>query len=829
MSKKLIIGVLTIFSGIVTFFGILFMILSLSGSVSFLKNSITIISDSYQKEYDGESVDKDRYTLVGKLYKGDHISLEYYDVSKDVGTYTIYFDAKILNKRGKDVTENYSIKKNYGTLVISKREITLRVKSEKENYNGKELTPKEYEIINDKNLATGDILEVTLTGSITEIGEEKASLVYTIYNVSDDKKVNVTSNYKVLTEDGTLTKESIPLTIQSGSDTVVYDGKYHKVETYTTPKVKVSEDDPDSLHTEMLMDGDHIVYESKTNQVFAGNYQNEFDARILNKDGKDVTKNYAINKEYGQLTILKKEITITSGSKELTYDGEAYVAAEHSTYQTSGALADDDLLSLSFIMIATNAGTYDNIFYASINNKEGENVLNNYDLNIIYGKIVIHPKAITVYTKSYEKEYDGEALTNKEDPIISAETPLLQGDTLTAHFTKSITNAGTIENQALFSIRDSANKDVTRNYQITVTPGTLTVNKRYLKLKASSLSKQYDGVAVESPNWCIIAGSMANGQYLDVKVFSERELVNPGSCLNELSYQITNKDGQVLTNVLDNYEVEILPGILQVYEASDKKIYLAPKDTRIQYVDNNTVINSTDISGVQGFEKYSALGYTITCQFTGQQQGKGQSISSIIPSSIVIKDSTNNVVTNQFDISLFDGLLQVYEKEITIETASLEVTYDGKSHSNNVVTITGADGLDVVYEVTGSRKNVGESTNTIKIKGIYNSADTSHIVNIKDEYYISFVLGTIKVKQKDVKVKTNNYTVSIQVEPSITGEIESMGELAEGHTPTESIVTLDYVGKISNNITILIFDENNENVTYNYNIDYEYGVLELLP
>lgn len=824
MSKKLIIGVLTIFSGIVTFFGILFMILSLSGSVSFLKNSITITSDSYQKEYDGTSIDESRYSLSGKLYKGDHISLEYYEVSKDVGTYTIYFEAKVLNKNGKDVSENYNISKNYGTLVISKREITLKVKSEKENYNGLELKPKEYEIVNDKKLAEGDSLSVEFTGSITEIGEEKASLIYTIYDSNGEV---VSKNYKVTSEDGTLTKESIPLTISSGSDSFVYDGKYHKIDTYTTPKLKLNENDPDSMHTEMLMDGDHIVYESKTNQVFAGNYQNEFDAKILNKDGKDVTKNYAINKEYGQLTILKKELTITSGSKELTYDGEAYVAAEHSTYQLSGVLADDDLLSLSFIMIATNASTYDNIFYASINNKEGENVLNNYDLNLIYGKIVIHPRVVTVITKSYEKEYDGTPLTNKEDPIIDSETPLLQGDQLTAHFTKSITNVGSCDNQALITIKNSSNKDVTRNYQITVNPGTLTIKKRYLKLKASSLSRQYNGVAIESPNWSLITGSLAEGEYLDVKVFAEREVINPGTCQNEISYQITNSSGQVLTNVLDNYDVEIIPGILQVYETSDKKVYLAPKDIHIEYVDQNTKINNSDITDVIGFEYYSARGYSITCAFIGEQVGKGESLSSINRDSIVIKDSTNNIVTPQFDITLFTGLLQVYEKEIKIETGSIDLVYDGLEHKQDLVTITGADGLDIVYELTGKGKNVGEYSNTIKINGIYNSADTLHQLNIKDEYYLNITLGTIKIKQKEINIQTETKEESILNVPEISSPLDSITGLVSGHTFTQSTVTLNYVGSISNNIKVTIFDSDNNDVTSNYNITYSYGVLTL--
>ena len=56
MSKRIIIAILASLMGVVTFIGAIFMVLALTGNVSFLKNSITITTDSYEKEYDGREV-----------------------------------------------------------------------------------------------------------------------------------------------------------------------------------------------------------------------------------------------------------------------------------------------------------------------------------------------------------------------------------------------------------------------------------------------------------------------------------------------------------------------------------------------------------------------------------------------------------------------------------------------------------------------------------------------------------------------------------------------------------------------------------------------------
>ena len=103
--------------------------------------------------------------------------------------------------------------------------------------------------------------------------------------ILDGKKINVSSNYRVYTEDGILTKSAIPLTIKSDGGSYEYDGKYHSVDTYTTPYLKESLDDTDINHTEHLADGDTISYTSITNEKNVGKYMNEFEVQILDKDG----------------------------------------------------------------------------------------------------------------------------------------------------------------------------------------------------------------------------------------------------------------------------------------------------------------------------------------------------------------------------------------------------------------------------------------------------------------------------------------------------------------------------------------------------------------
>ena len=104
----------------------------------------------------------------------------------------------VLN--GKDVTENYNISKHYEQLIVSPIELTITVKEKSEAYNGKELKATDDDYVLKGKLLDGDKLNINIEGSITDVGETKASIIYTSITNSEGK--DVTSNYRIYTNDG---------------------------------------------------------------------------------------------------------------------------------------------------------------------------------------------------------------------------------------------------------------------------------------------------------------------------------------------------------------------------------------------------------------------------------------------------------------------------------------------------------------------------------------------------------------------------------------------------------------------------------------------------
>ncbi|WP_302718600.1 hypothetical protein, partial [uncultured Senegalimassilia sp.] len=165
-------------------------------------------------------------------------------------------------------------------------------------------------------------------------------------------------------------------------------------------------------------------------------------------------------------------------------------------------------------------GTYENKFepaYTSSTN------LNNYDVQLVFGKLVVNARAdkdkyaITVTACSGEATYDGEEHT------VSGVT----GDTYTndkkATFTieglsasVSGTDAGTYTNKVVGTpvVKDTKGNDVTDQFKITTENGKLTIDKRPVTITAGSAEKEYDGSALtaDQANPKFTADGFVDGQ-----------------------------------------------------------------------------------------------------------------------------------------------------------------------------------------------------------------------------------------------------------------------------------------------------------------------------
>ena len=134
------------------------------------------------------------------------------------------------------------------------------------------------------------------------------------------------------------------------------------------------------------------------------------------------------------------------------------------------------------IPTAIDAGTYD-VWYKAVSD-ENHNAA-------IPGKITvaIGTRAVTITADSDTKTYDGTPLTKNSWKV----SGLAEGDTLgSVTMTGSRTEAGSSDNvPSAAKIVNAAGKDVTGNYEITYTEGTLSVTPRPAAITAEAKSKVY--------------------------------------------------------------------------------------------------------------------------------------------------------------------------------------------------------------------------------------------------------------------------------------------------------------------------------------------------
>ena len=107
---------------------------------------------------------------------------------------------KVTATDGSDVTRNYILETDCGTLTVTPRGIKVSTGSAVKVYDGKPLTFDKWEIT-EGSLVEGHYAAVLVTGSQTEIGESKNFFEIDIHNENGD---SVLKNYLVTKDEGTL-------------------------------------------------------------------------------------------------------------------------------------------------------------------------------------------------------------------------------------------------------------------------------------------------------------------------------------------------------------------------------------------------------------------------------------------------------------------------------------------------------------------------------------------------------------------------------------------------------------------------------------------------
>lgn len=146
------------------------------------------------EEYEIEGLEKDRYAVV-----------TFSESRKDAGLSINYATVSIFDDEDRDVTNEYRITNEFGTLKILPRELCIQSMSAEKTFDGTPLTNHEYVIVSGQ-IVEGDDLRIDFKGTQTSIGY--CDNYFRVDIVDRASKITVKNNYKITYIYGKLTVSS---------------------------------------------------------------------------------------------------------------------------------------------------------------------------------------------------------------------------------------------------------------------------------------------------------------------------------------------------------------------------------------------------------------------------------------------------------------------------------------------------------------------------------------------------------------------------------------------------------------------------------------------
>ncbi|WP_158574290.1 DUF7507 domain-containing protein [Dorea sp. AF36-15AT] len=690
------------------------------------KYNVTLVANSNTGNiYDGSEksatgIQTDEFEIDGVKYKVSGYQTSD-PTATDAGTYdnVITGTYKVMDPEGNDVTDQFAVATQNGKLEIAKRKVTLTSATDSKQYDGTPLTKKEVTVTGD-GFATGEGATYNVTGSQTAVGSSKNTFSY---KLNDNTKAD---NYEIKEELGTLTVNDravkYEITVAANSDTVLYDGNEHTVEglkenTFTLDGVKYTVSGLTAKATGT--DVDEYTSEIKGTAV------------VTDEAGNDVTKQFIVHKTDGKLIINQRKVTLTSASDEKKYDGKPLTNGEITV--GGDGFATGEGASYDVTGSQTIVGSSDNEFTYTLN---ANTKAKNYNITTHKGTLTVTNRdakyEITVEANSATAPYDGQphsATGLKTDTfVVNGETYTVSGLAAEVTATDADEYANTVTGTAV--VKDVAGNDVTAQFEVHTKNGKLTITKRTVIFTSATDSKPYDGKPLTNHEVTVTGDGFAEGEGASFNVTGSRTLA--GKSDNTYEYTLNSN-----TNA-KNYNITKNTGTLTITDRETKydiTVRANSKDTTYDGTEQ-TVVGFEQTTFVVDGNTYTVSG--ISAEAKGTDQGNYQTTITGTP---VVKDTSGNDVTSQFEVKTVSGLLKIAKRDITITAGSAQAIYTGTALICNTSQITAgklATGDNYTATIAGSQTLVGSSDNiitsvTIKADKDGQEKDVTNNYNIKLE------------------------------------------------------------------------------------------------
>ena len=676
---------------------------------------------------------------------------------------------------------------------LYEKNITVSTDDQIKVFDGDSLEANDNCSLKDGTLEQGHRVVCSNTGSITNVGT--VDKIISEVRVLDSNDQDVTNLYAIAKENAKLTITPRNIVITTTNQEKVYDGTSLD-----------STNDCASAETKWT-----LICTNSGSITNVGTENKVIDSVSINYNNVDVTRNFNITKENAQLEITPKSIIVNTSNQTKVYDGTSLNATNDCT--STGLVSGDTIECINSGSI-TNVGTENKIINSVIISRGQDDVTDNYSITKNNGILEVTPKEILVTTTNQQKEYDGTPLVATND---CASVDLVNGHSTMCVNSGSITNKGVTDKVIeTVEIKDSNLADVTSNYRITKQNGLLMIGNKVIVVKARNQEKEYDGAPLNADSTCdLVEGELEQGHTITCTNIGS--ITNVGTDTKTLQTVVIKDSND--QDVTDNYVVGKQNGLLEV---TPKEIIVRTNNQAKAYdgtsldADNNCM--SDDL----------VLGDRLSCTNSGSIINRG--VTNKVIDGVVIKNSSDQDITNNYIITKQNGTLTVTPKEILVTTTNQEKEYDGTSldADNNCTSDGLISGHTLLCTNSGSIINVGTTSKIIETVGIKDS----NLSDVSNNYLVTKQNGSLSVTPKQITVKATNQSKLYDRTPL---NADDTCELINSTLPeSESIMCTNsgsqtLVGSSPKSLDNAKVMKNNVDITSNYNVIKQNGVLRVYP
>lgn len=607
---------------------------------------------------------------------------------------------------------NYSVQITPAKLTINKAPLTVTAVGGKKEYDGTVFTGFSYTasgLVNNESQAS--LGSPSYSGAATS-NKNAGTHVLNVKLPSN----SVSANYDITYVAGSVVIDKKPLTVTAIGGSKTYDGKAGNTGFSFTANGLISGETSKQL-------GNPTYGGAATTNKNVGTH-----VLTIQLPANAVSNNYDITYVNGEFTINKKNVSVTVTANNKVYNGEETYTFN---YNVSGLVSGESREVLGEPVFggsgygAMDVGNY--VVTISLPGNDNYNITSYTE-----GSLTITRAPLKISASAKDRVYDGSVggeFTFVTDGFMGNDgvdllgQPTYSGSALTAK------NAGNYTLKVSFS-------ETLKNYTVSYTDDTFTIQKAQLTVTPGNMEKTYDGTGFDSKGFDFEVTGLVNNEtkaMLGAPTWSGEATTKKTAGAFQLKVSLPNN------SVTSNYQITyntatctIMKAALTVTVHGQEKTYDGKRFDSFEY----------SVSGLVNGETKAMLGTPTWGGSAYTQTGAGtHELTITLP---------KNTVTSNYEITYNPATCIINKKALTVNPVGQEKTYDGATFSGFDFEVTGLASGDTKAELgtptwggeAATQKNVGSYELTMSLP---NNAVTSN-------YEITYGKATCVINKKALTV-----------------------------------------------------------------------------